>query len=885
LHNLPHDPAPNGSTQGLAVLEAALLLAASGIRVFPVYGVKTVVEPGLIRDDGSTDEPRNAFRCGCGWAACPNPAKHPVGRLVPHGHNDATTDLEQIKKWFEIPEVVLAGVVGPDGLPPDWAPYNLGVATGKGLVVLDADAKQLRTDLPNGVEVLDDWETWTRGTRLPEDPHVNRTGSGGLHLWLSVDPNLQIKSRNRVLPALDVKADGGYVLAPPSLHITGNRYKVVRENAWGSAALCSPELVSWLLTVKGGRYITRRAGQGALAEPDNYDFYRILGGDGCPSGHRDYFVNDLCFRLRKDGTSLEKAAEALRLEWLRMEQPPGDEFDWDTCLYKLRRVWEEVDPGDISEIPAWRPPSQAGSVNGTTPAGGTGVVRGGVAADGLPEHSSLEDPHVSTAGAAADSTSGRDGVESSRPVRSRDLRTAAELLARPDLTFKRSDTGNGERFAQRMREMVRYCVGEQRWYIWDGSRWIQDTLNQALHLTQEIIKDLYVEAASARPEDQERVANWAQKSESLGRREAMLRIAASRPGIAIEPNFLDADPWLLSVRNGTVDLRTGTLRESLPGDMNTRRAEVDFDQHAKCPLWEKHLEFVTRGDRLLSDWLRRAAGYTLTGLTGEHAVLFLWGTGANGKSTFLDVLGALLGSYAAAGDENLLTSTSAHPTQLADLRGARLIVCDETDREKKLAEQRIKMMTGKQIKARFMRQDFFTYTPRFKIWVSGNHKPEIRGGDDGIWRRLKLVPFTAKLTNDMKILDYEKVLIEELPGILNWALTGLRDWMQLGQLGEPEAVRKATVEYRSEEDAVGQWLAEMCEVDPANPQLVAKTGDLFTSWSWWAHQHGFEVGNSTRLGRELTARGIMPANEGKTIRIDGEVTRARVGILLRRGHV
>lgn len=822
MPNLPQDVA--GSLElGEEVLREALRLARRGTRVFPVHSYRRVVEPG---PDG---EPRVAPRCTCSRPACENPAKHPVGHLVPHGHNDATLDPERISAWFRPPAEPAAS----------WVPWNLAVATGRGLIVVDADARQTRTDLPNGVEVLDDWETWTRGTSLPANPRVIRTGSGGLHLWLRVDDGLVIKSRNRVLPALDVKADGGYVLVPPSAHVSGGFYAVLRDV---EPPACPPELVAWLLTTKGGRYVTRRAGAGATAAPDDYDFRRIIAGDGCPAGHRDYFVNDLCFRLRRAGTPIQDAAEALRREWLRMENPPGDEFSWDACVYKLQRVWDEVAPEDVTDVPAWRPP--AGLI-GTVPASSNHAGT---------EPGTASEPEPIVAG-----------------------RTAAELLDRPELTFKRSDTGNGERFAQRMRDVVRYCVGEQRWYLWDGSRWRRDELNRIMVLTKEIVRDLYVEAATLAAGERDRHEAWAQTSQSVGRREAMLRAASAEPGIAIAPDDLDADPWLLGVRNGVVDLRTGTLRPADPADLLTRRAEVDFDADATCPLWRRHVEFVTRGDVTLADWLRRAVGYTLTGLTSEQQLFFLWGTGSNGKSTLLDVLLTLAGSYATVGDESLLTSTSGHPTQLADLRGTRLVVCDETDREKKLAEQRIKMMTGKKIKARYMRQDFFEYTPRFQVWVSGNHKPEIRGGDDGIWRRLRLVPFTAKLTDDVKILDYEEVLKSELSGILNWALVGLADWVKLGQLGGTSAVDAATREYREEEDHVGRWLEETCVVEP---DAVEDAGRLFESWRWWALARGYEVGNTTRLGRDLTTRGFVPANGGKTIRLDGRATRGRVGLRL-----
>lgn len=821
MPNLPQEPAEL-SSQGEQVLREALVLAARGTRVFPVHSVRWVVEPG------PDDEPRSVARCTCGRPACNNPGKHPVGWLVPHGHNDAVTDPAIVADWFRVRS------------DADWTPWNLAIATGRGLVVVDAEARQTRTDLPSGIEVLDDWETWTKGTSLPANPRVIRTGSGGLHLWLRVDPEVRVKSGNRVLPAIDVKADGGYVLVPPSSHVSGGFYSVIKDV---EPPYVSQELLAWLLTVKGGRYVTRRNGAGAPVVPDDYDFRRIVAGDGCPAGHRDYFVNDLCFRLRRAGATIEDAAEALRREWLRMENPLGDEFSWDACVYKLNRVWDEVTPEDVVDVPAWRPP--AGLI-GTAPASSNHAGAGSVG-----ELLGADEPIVAG-------------------------RTVAELLERPELGLRRTDTGNGERFAQRMRDVVRYCVGEQRWYLWDGTRWAPDALNRTFYLTGEIVKDLYVEAAGLDGAERDRHEAWAHTSQSVGRRQAMLTAASAQPGIAVVPDALDADPWLLALRGGVaLDLRTGTARDARPDDLFTRRAEVDWDPGATCPLWLKHVDFVTRGDAGLAAWLRRAVGYTLTGLTDEQQLFFLWGTGANGKSTFLDVVLALLGSYANVGDESLLTSTSAHPTQLADLRGARLVVCDETDREKKLAEQRIKMMTGKQIKARFMRQDFFTYTPRFKVWISGNHKPEIRGGDDGIWRRLKLVPFTSKLTADQRVLGYDEILKRELPGILNWALVGLADWVKLGQLGEAEAVAAASAEYREEEDHIGQWLDECCVIDA---DAVTHSSRLFSSWQIWAALRGFDVGNITIFGRDLALRGFdSPKNP---VRIDGQLGRVRFGLRL-----
>lgn len=851
MPNLPQE-SWNPAQLGGEILEAALKLASDGVRVFPIWGVRRVTVP-VPSADGTAPGIKLEYRCDCGNVACPNPGKHPVGKLVPNGHNGATTDGKLIDRWFATPpqwQHNVAGEFTKRDVPVSWIPYNLGVATGRGLVVVDAESRSSRPDLPTGLEVLDDWETWTAGTSLPTEPRVIRSGSGGHHLWLRVDPELHVKSRNRVLPGVDVKADGGYVLAPPSMHTSGSRYSVKHDRPWGAV---SGELRAWLLTAKGGRYVSRKVGDSATgAIPDDYDFRRIIGSaDGCPAGHRDYFVNDLCFRLRRSGASLEDAAAAVRREWLRMERTGDDDFTWDNCLYKLRRVWDEVRPEDVFDLPAWKPaPSSGLAVPGTREV-----------------QWSLDGP---------------DGVPGDAGSGEREGASAADLLNRPDLTQITSDSGNGIRFAQRMRDVVRYCVGESRWYIWDGSRWAQDVLNRALHLTEEIVKDLYVEASELTGEaEREVVERWAKQSQALGKRRAMLDLAAVQPGIAIEPDQLDSDPWILTTRNGTLDLRTGTLRESRPEDLNTRRAEVDFDPGADCPLWLNHIDFVTHGDKLLADYLRRAVGYTLTGLTGEQKLFFLWGTGQNGKSTFVDVIGNLMGSYATTADENLLTGTGGHPTQLADLRGARLVVADETDRDKKLAEQRIKMMTGRTIKARFMRQDFFRYTPRFKLWVSGNHKPEIRGNDDGIWRRLKLVPFTSKFTDDQRILDYDEILRGELAGILNWALVGLADWVKIGGLGDTDAVRVATAEYRGEEDVIGQWIAEALELGVVDAET--SSGALYESYRWWCHANGIqEVKSNIVLGRELSQRG-MRALPPK--RVGGILTRLWLGVRVRSTNI
>lgn len=925
--NIGNMPAPEDHVeQGQKILATALEMAGKGFPVFPVHGLRwvrsivpvgaaTAVPGGDVNQDNDELEvaQRIELRCTCGVVSCANIGKHPVGGLVPHGSKDASVDQLQVGAWFAVPSLEVARERG-------WVPWNLALATGGGLVVIDAEARQINAAMPTGLDVMDDWESWTRGTSLPasagsvnsvivisEDGGISvqstgdlkpaaggagsehedgkeregywpgtlrvRTGSGGLHVYVRVSPELRVKSRNRVLPAVDIKADGGYVLVPPSRHASGGVYSIA-EGKWSGIASAAEDLVGWLLTVKGGRYATRRLQDtnAGASEPVDYDFHRIVAGSGCPAGFRDYFINDLCFRLRRAGVALQDASTAMRKEWARMEQPKDEFYDWNTCLYKLRRVWEEVTPQDVTDLPAWRPPGVGQEIPyvRTLPtvaaaASGAGeivVVR----ATGVPDGPLAEIDE--------------NGGVSIGPG------SAWQLLDRRDLTMQLSDTGNAKRYAQRMREMVRYCADEEKWYVWDGSRWALDTLERAMYYTEEIIKDLYAEAQGPSLTEAEvtSVLRWAEQSEGRSRRESMLRLAQVEPAIALAAKQMDVDPWQLVVQNGTLDLKSGVLRESRAEDLNTRCAGVTFDPQAQCPDWLKHIEFVTGGDPVLGRYLQRAIGYSLTGSNVEQKVLFLWGDGANGKNTLMDVIAALMGDYAMAADENFLSGDHhEHPTQLAALRGKRLVYADETDENRKIKESRIKHLTGsKTIRARFMRKDGFEFPAQFKIWIMGNHKPQIMGNDQGIWRRLKLVPFTYVLSDDQKILGYDEILMQEMSGILNWALAGLRDWHQLGGLGEAEQVTKATKEYREEEDLIGQVLRALI-VETGNAEDYFAGSEFYQLYTNWMIENGQKasIKAANVLGRDLTKRGLV--SEQKWITGTGNV-RVWKGARLRQAH-
>ncbi len=273
-----------------------------------------------------------------------------------------------------------------------------------------------------------------------------------------------------------------------------------------------------------------------------------------------------------------------------------------------------------------------------------------------------------------------------------------------------------------------------------------------------------------------------------------------------------------------------------------------------CPQWRIFLDGVTGGDSELQDYLQRTVGYALTGSTQEHALFFLYGTGANGKSVFVNTLVDILGDYATNAPMDTLMETRAdrHPTDLAGLRGARIVASVETEQGRRWAESKIKSLTGgDKIAARFMRQDFFEFFPQFKLFVAGNHKPAIRNIDEAMKRRMHLIPFTITVPPEKRDKHLQQKLLAERNGILAWALEGCLAWQRLGRLEPPEKVVAATEEYFEGEDALGRWLDERCIREPNAKSLTA---ELFTDWKQWAEASGEFVGSQKRFSDLLLTR-------------------------------
>jgi P4 family phage/plasmid primase-like protien len=434
-------------------------------------------------------------------------------------------------------------------------------------------------------------------------------------------------------------------------------------------------------------------------------------------------------------------------------------------------------------------------------------------------------------------------------------------------SFALNDIGNGQRFAAQHGASVRFCHAWGRWIIWDTLRWRTDENGAVEQLAKETALSIADEARQAPDDQRPALLKHAATTIKRAGRETMLKDAASEPGIPVAPNELDADPFLINVQNVTIDLRTRETRPHNRRDLLTKVAPVAYDPHATCPLWRSFTNEITDGRPHIAEFLQRAVGYSLSGDTREQMMIFLHGIGANGKSTFLETLLKLLGDYALQTDSDLLLAkaqTGGVPNDVARLRGARFIAASETEDGRRLAESRIKALTGSDtITARFLHQEFFDFKMTGKIWLATNHRPMIRGTDHAMWRRVRLVPFDVIFDGDRRDPALPAKLIAELPGILNWALDGAIAWQRDG-LAAPAEVQAATNQYRAEMDIFGAFLGDCCMVAP-NCEVTTKA--FYNAFRQWCDDNGEREQTQTRVGKTMRERGFEPARgrDGRNI--------------------
>lgn len=398
-----------------------------------------------------------------------------------------------------------------------------------------------------------------------------------------------------------------------------------------------------------------------------------------------------------------------------------------------------------------------------------------------------------------------------------------------------SDAGNAEVFAFRHAFDARFVHGLDRWCLWDGTRFAPDDRRGVYGLAIETARGLHAYASAAATGDEAKaISKHAILSEKRERLEAMLALARTMAPLAVVPDDLDRDPDLLNVQNGTIHLRTGRLLEHAPAHLITKICSVAYDPSASSPAWAGFLERVFP-DADVRSYVQRAVGYSLSGRVDEHVLFFCFGTGANGKSTFLETVREMLSeseyARAAAPDLLLAKKQDRHAAELADLRGARFITTIEAGEGRAWDESRVKWLTGGDaISARFMYANPFTFQPTGKFWVAANHRPRVKGTDLGFWRRVHLVPFNVTIPREEQDHELRAKLRRELAGVLRWAVDGAIAW-RAGGLRPPPPVVDATQAYRSGEDVLAAFLEERCSESPDARVLVGALYDVFRSWA------------------------------------------------------
>lgn len=423
-----------------------------------------------------------------------------------------------------------------------------------------------------------------------------------------------------------------------------------------------------------------------------------------------------------------------------------------------------------------------------------------------------------------------------------------------------SDLGNADRLVAQFSSDLRF-VPVWGWMVWDGRRWVRDEGNcRVMAFAVRTVRRMYSEAEQIDKKDQRQsLVSHAKNSEARSRLEAMVKIAEHQ--VVAAPSEFDRHLWLLNVRNGTIDLRTGTLQPHRHEDLLTKLAPIVYNPEARAPMFEAFLTRITAANHDLIGFLQRSVGYSLTGHTHEQVLFILHGAGSNGKTTFLKIIGEVLGDYAMTTPATTLMvkRDGAIPNDIARLRSARFVTTVETTSGQRLDEAQIKQLTGGDpIAARFLHREFFEYVPECKVYLAVNHKPRIRGTDHAMWRRVRLIPFTVTIPDAEQDPQLAEKLRAELPGILTWAVSGCLDWQAHG-LGMHADVRAATEAYRGEEDLIARFLEECCTTEPT---ATIQSSGLYERYVAWCKQAGEHALTQTMLGRHLAEKGFDSKKKG-----------------------
>jgi putative DNA primase/helicase len=740
--------------QTTALLDAALAYAARGWHVFPCHTP-------------------TGIGCSCHNKACADIGKHP---RTTHGFKDATTDEATIRRWWR-----------------QWPDANVAIATGglSGLVVLDKDTYK------GGDLSLRELEQSYRP--LPETV-LALTGGGGEQPFFAHPGGSVPSSVAKLGPGLDVRADGGYVIAPPSLHRSGKRYLWEASSEPGDVPLAP--LPDWVLALCQ----TTRPRDTLRADVPIPDHER----------------NETLFRLgasmRAKGFGEAAIFAALWATNCAQCQPP-------------------ITEGEVRKIAA-------------------------------------SDCRYAPGPLGADLLQSRNGTPPAPNA-------AGEAPSAHEPTLPLSDYTNALAFVRDHHADVRYLEAWGKWLHWTGTHWDYEVQGPIMQRAKATIKRLLRHCATL---EGEALAQWMKHikaSLNRGKLEAMVTLAQDEPRVTIRLAALNTHPWLLPCANGTLDLVTGELREAQRRDYLTACLTTAYDPRATCPVFEAFLWRIMGGAvmneeadaltgqewqrfeaqnaraRRLVDFLQRVLGQCLSGDVSEQDLYILYGTGANGKSTLINLLLALLGPYAmkASGELLMTTRSDRHPTERADLYGKRLVATIETQEAGRLNESFVKEATGADwIRARRMREDFWQFLPTHKLLLASNHKPEIRGMDYAIWRRIKLIPFSVAIPEAEQDKALGVTLAQELPGILAWLVRGCRDWHHHG-LHPPEEVLVATEAYRQEQDVFAAFLETECF---RLPSARVSAAALYQAYERWCGTNDLEPIPKRAFGIRLGDCGFTP---------------------------
>jgi putative DNA primase/helicase len=680
-----------------------------------------------------------------GWPILPLHGKIPAiagGR----GFHDATTESHVIGQWVQ-----------------HYPRCNWGIRTGgiSGLVVLDVDPRN------GGMETLHDLLK-EYGT-LP-DTFTIKTGGGGYHYYFQ-HPGKRIPSKANALgPGLDIKADGGYVVAPGSIHPeTCVKYETMVK--------CTPaELPDWV--VKKIALIQEKRSKILLKDVS------II-----PEGTRNQTLTSRAGIMHRRNFSSEAIRVALKEENRKRCDPMLDE----------------------SEI--------------------HGIV------NSILRYSPSEN------------------------------------------NYSQNDLGNAQRVAARHGDTLRHCSKLGGWFVWNGCNWERDNTKAVRRKIWDVSQRMKEEAeACADQKTREALSAWAYKSERDSIIKCTIRQLEAMPDIAVQEDAFDSNPWLFNLSNGILNLKTGRFAPHNPQAMLTQISSVEYDSNAQCPTWHNFLETVLGGSSELMEYLQEAVGYSLTGDTRERAIFLLYGSGKNGKSTFLEILMNLLGDYASKVPfaSFMQQKHNQIPNDIARLRCTRFAYASESQPNQQLNSTMLKELTGREtLTARFLYSEHFEFVPQFKLWFATNNQPEVADHTDSIWDRLKLIPFTVRINENQEDRNLPQKLRGELPGILNWALEGCRKWQAKGRLEDPAVIQRATRQYRMDNDPVEGFLEDCCQFD--NPAAMTTCSAVWEAYqSWVEHSDINHPASQKTLGIRLKEKGCQPHRT----RIDGSVQRCWKGISL-----